>query len=142
MTKYSHARSYLNFLILPTYQWQFVGVYAVLGITLIATNLQLFYSFCKNCLYMFSVSAPVTIGSDPQMKLFLFLFIVLSMLILIVLLIGGLILSHRSAGAIYHIHKVLKSAAQGDRSARVQLRRDDEHRELADSINYLLERMR
>lgn len=54
----------------------------------------------------------------------------------------GVVISHRMAGPIYRIRKVLDEMAQGDLSAQVHLRRKDDFNALAASINSLIKSWR
>ncbi len=72
--------------------------------------------------------------------------ILVSMLIVSPLILAlGIFLSHKIAGPVYRIEKTIGKMAQGDFSDRITLRKGDEMKSLADSINKLadsLERSR
>ncbi|MBI4549429.1 MAG: methyl-accepting chemotaxis protein [Candidatus Omnitrophica bacterium] len=50
---------------------------------------------------------------------------------------GTVFLSHKIAGPIYHVNRILRQAAGKDLTARVHLRKHDEAQNLADSFNEL-----
>jgi methyl-accepting chemotaxis protein len=52
-----------------------------------------------------------------------------------------LVLSHNAAGAVYHIRKTIQSVLGGDFKQRTHLRRNDEFKDLAQSVNQLLDKM-
>lgn len=51
----------------------------------------------------------------------------------------GLMASHRFAGPLYHLKKVMAEVAAGDRSARVRLRNRDQLGDVADAFNAMLD---
>jgi HAMP domain-containing protein len=54
----------------------------------------------------------------------------------------GVVISHRMAGPIYRIRKVLDKMAQGDLSTQVHLRKKDDFNALAEGINNLIKSWR
>ncbi len=57
------------------------------------------------------------------------------LLITPLVILVSIFLSHKIAGPIYRIEKFLKSIANGDLSAKLRLRKNDELQDLADAIN-------
>lgn len=55
--------------------------------------------------------------------------------------VWGLFLTHRAAGAIYHLQRVVDEIKAGDLGARVRLRRTDEFQDLANSFNDMMDRL-
>jgi len=53
----------------------------------------------------------------------------------------GILASHRIAGPVYRMLKFLEHAAKGDYSQRLRLRKGDEFKELAESINKLMDKI-
>lgn len=51
----------------------------------------------------------------------------------------GLVLSHRTAGALYHFKRVFRDVQAGKRDARIHLRKHDDFQEVADEANAALD---
>ena len=64
-----------------------------------------------------------------------------SLLITLVFAVWALVLTHRAAGAIYHIKRVIGEIRAGDVSRRVHLRKKDEFQDLAAAFNQLMDEM-
>lgn len=70
----------------------------------------------------------------------------ISLLILSLLAFCGLayyllFITHRAAGAAYHIHRVIKDIQKGNLTSRIHLRKKDEYQDLAQSFNALMDQM-
>lgn len=57
---------------------------------------------------------------------------------LVITFLYGVVISHRMAGPIFRIRNVLTQMAQGDLSQQVRLRRKDDFKALAESVNGLI----
>jgi hypothetical protein len=80
-------------------------------------------------------SADGTLFGMPEHRLgMLLLFVSASM----TLLVSALLLSQKVAGTSYRIRQVLNAFREGDRSARVRLRKGDYQLQLADDLNAFL----
>ena len=64
-----------------------------------------------------------------------------SLLVTMILAVWALVLTHRAAGAVYHIKKVMGEISAGDMSRRVHLRKKDEFQELAVAFNQLMDKL-
>ena len=64
-----------------------------------------------------------------------------SLVITLVLAVWALVLTHRAAGAVYHIKKVIGEIRAGDVTRRVHLRKKDEFKDLAAAFNQLMDEM-
>lgn len=62
-----------------------------------------------------------------------------SVLLIIVYAAAALVLSHNAAGAVYQIKQTILAALDGDSNRRVNLRKNDEFKDLADVVNRLLD---
>lgn len=105
------------------------------------------------CSYVMYYSAMLSMGQKlanvyPQGRLIAIVKMVNFRMLLSVILISplvaviGIFLSHKIAGPIYRIEKVLAGMAAGDLSNRIVLRKGDEMLSLADSINKLTESLK
>lgn len=70
------------------------------------------------------------------------LFVVGSCLVLILLVVGGIALSFRIAGPVYHMKKHMADLIAGDTRSSMQFRKNDFFHDLADQYNKLLEHLR
>ena len=59
----------------------------------------------------------------------------------LVLIIWGLVLSHRLAGPMERLEKEIKHISEGNHSKRIRVRKNDDVRPLADAINSLLDKI-
>ena len=62
-----------------------------------------------------------------------------SFMIILVLAVRALIVTHRAAGAIYHIRRLVEAVKSGNTGERIHLRETDEFRDLAQSGNEMLD---
>lgn len=51
----------------------------------------------------------------------------------------GLVVSHRTAGPLYHMKRVFKAVRRGDSNMRVRLRALDDFRDVADEANAMID---
>ena len=65
-----------------------------------------------------------------------------TLLILAVFSIAGIFLSHRVAGPLYRVERVAEELSKGNLDIKVQFRKSDELRTLADSLNKMIEGIR
>jgi signal transduction histidine kinase len=65
--------------------------------------------------------------------------IILSFSLILVFTTFSIFLSHKIAGPIYKIKTVIDKMASGSMPSKVFLRKNDEFKELADSVNNLIE---
>lgn len=60
------------------------------------------------------------------------------LLLVVIFALVGILISHRIAGPLYRIEKILKEASEGNIQQRIRLRKNDQLHELASIINQLL----
>ncbi|MBU1628171.1 hypothetical protein KKB18_12460 [bacterium] len=65
--------------------------------------------------------------------------IILSVCLIVVFTTLSIFISHRVAGPIYKIKSVIDEMASGGKTSKIYLRKNDEFKELADSVNNLIE---
>ena len=133
-----------NYMINPRFQLRFMA-YVVLAVLLSLTALYLSNAYYFDGL----VAQGEDIGLDPshpyyeliqqQRKRLMQTYLVVSLVVFILLISSALLLSHRIAGPLYHIARVMKLIiAQGSGNARVHLRKGDFFIELEDVVNELI----
>lgn len=60
---------------------------------------------------------------------------------LLLVVLFGLVLSHRSAGPIYHFKRVFELIGPTSRGHRIHLRKRDEFRDVAEAFNRMMDRL-
>lgn len=106
--------------------------------------------FVSACLYYFifhllaqQLAIPESIAYNliPVIKKVNFTLLVGFPLLVALILLWGLILSHRYAGPIYRMEKELEQIAKGNFNIRIRLRKHDELVSVADGINNVLDKV-
>lgn len=77
----------------------------------------------------------------PELRRILPALLVNDLLIMILLIIVGIVMTHRIAGPAFRMEADIDRALAGERGVRVRLRRGDAHADLAEKVNQLLERI-
>lgn len=62
-------------------------------------------------------------------------------IVLVIAGLIGLIISHKIAGPVYRLEKVARDVSRGDLTSNVNLRRDDELKNLSDAFNSVIDNM-
>jgi len=128
-----------RYLVVPKFQLKFAGlILAFIFGTAIFSAASIYY-------YMWMTLGDKLAGIYPQGRLVLLLraanwnlfwrIIVLSPFVAAL----GIVLSHRIAGPIYRIRFILERVAAGERDLRLQLRKTDELKDVAEAINNVLD---
>jgi methyl-accepting chemotaxis protein len=65
--------------------------------------------------------------------------IVVVILFVIMSVVFAIVLSHRTAGPMFHFKKVFERVRSGERTARINLRPGDDFREVADEFNAMMD---
>ena len=107
--------------------------------------------FLGGCLYylIFTIMAEqlgipeyIAYNLTPVIKKMNFILLVGIPPLFLLLLLWGIILSHRFAGPIERLEKELKKMGEdGDHSRRIRLRKHDDIRPIAEAINKLMEKL-
>ncbi|HYC47029.1 MAG TPA: HAMP domain-containing protein [Burkholderiales bacterium] len=64
-----------------------------------------------------------------------------SLVVTLILAAWALVLTHRAAGAVYHVKKVIGEIKAGNLTRRVHLRKKDEFQDLAAAFNQLMDEL-
>jgi HAMP domain-containing protein len=139
-------RKLKNFLMNKGVQVPLVLIVLLAGFLTSLSNAFLFYRFVKGNYDIFFYSYPDTSQDfidlmNTDLLNFGWGLIVISFLITIVLAVYALVISHRIAGAGYRIQAVVEEIKSGKTDARIRLRKNDDFKELAQSINELLDQI-
>ncbi len=136
-------RSLRNIFINPKYQFRYILYLTFTGFLLVSFINIYIYSYVKENYLILVEMSP---SSDSVKELLfselhrmIFGLTAGSFIFLLLVSILGLFFSHRSCGAVFHVVKVMKAARSGDSHLRVNLRRNDEFKELEIVCNELIE---
>jgi methyl-accepting chemotaxis protein len=132
-----------NYLINPRYQLKYIFWLGVTGMTLVVLYSLLFYFFMRENYDVLVELSPMDDAVKQQLYHELNHIILLlggvSFLFLIIVAFLGVILSHRTAGPLYHFKKVFGRIKDGDLAARVRLRPNDDFQDVAASFNSMVD---
>lgn len=140
----SHKKRQLkNYIINPKYQLRYVFWLTSSGFILVAVNAWLAYSYIKENYITLVDLSPMTDEAKAQLyaelRHLIYSLSGVSILFLLIVMLLGIILSHRTAGPLYHFKRVFESIASGNHAARVRLRPNDEFQEVAASFNQMMD---
>jgi methyl-accepting chemotaxis protein len=138
-----YKRNLKNLLINPKYQLRYVFWLTSSGFALVALNGLIAFSFIKeNYLTLVDLS-PMTDEAKTQLyaelRQLIFSLSALSILFMAVISVMGVMLSHRTAGPMYHFKRVFDEIRSGNRKQRVRLRPKDEFQDVAKSFNDMMD---
>src|SRR5687768_4523619 len=137
-----YRRSKKNLWLLPGFQGRMILLFIFGGFGTALLNGYLYYSYVKDS-YTFILQYS-TLSQDliAQRHSDLFIFGIAlaaaSLLITLILAVWALVLTHRAAGAVYHIKKVIGEITAGDLTRRIHLRKKDEFKDLAAAFNQMM----
>lgn len=132
-------------LIQPRLQKKIIAQFLLLGVVMILVNLLSFYFLVSkviNQIQAFSSSHAEIYDSlmDTWSDLTLGT-LVLSLVIVFSFCLYGLYFSNRIAGPLFHVRKAIARFVMGEKSVRIQLRRDDYLQELSEDVNLLMDKL-
>lgn len=145
MTNPKEQRSKKSILIDRDFQGRIVFFIVLAGFVCIAINAYLYYSYVVDS-YDFILkhsSLPQEIIDERYRELYS-LWVSLSLLDLLIILViatWALVITHRAAGPVYHIKRVIAEIRSGNTKARVHLREKDEFQDLAKSFNEMMDEL-
>ncbi len=141
--KQKSQRKFSNFLINPKYQIKYVFWISSTGISLITINALIFYSFIKeNYLILVDMSPMednVKVQLYHELNMILLYLGIFSVIFMCIVSAFGVILSHRTAGPMFHFKRVFKDIQQGKSDQRIRLRPKDDFKDVADECNRMIE---
>ena len=136
-------RKLRNLMINTGFQGRLVALVLAFGALNFLLNGILFYFYVQKSYAIIFASVDVpsvlvqTLNGDLQQ--FGQVLLVLSLVVTLVVAVYITILTHRAAGAAYHIHRVINEIRSGNLGARVFLRKNDEFQDLASSFNEMVD---
>lgn len=145
MSQPEHHRSQKTVFRLSGFRGRLVAVIVVMGFLCIALNAALFYAYAMesfNLVLRHSTLEPALIAERKQEMLGIASALgILSVMLVFVVAIWTLYITHRVAGPIYHLQKVIDQIRDGQSDQRLTLRAKDEFHELARSFNKLVDEL-
>ena len=140
-----NRRKVKNMLINRHYQGRLVITVLAFGFLACLFNGLLFYLYVSEnytAILAGEYFEPTIMESlEQDLRNFAISLLMLSLLAFFGLAYYLLIITHRAAGAAYHIHRVIKEIQHGKLTSRVHLREKDEYKELAESFNALMDQI-
>ncbi|MGQ0522848.1 MAG: HAMP domain-containing protein, partial [Betaproteobacteria bacterium] len=144
-TEHTRLRSKKNILIMPGFQGRMILFVVLVGFVGAALNGYLYYSYVVDSYdFVFRHSSlPEELKDQRYSDLFVFgaSLVVATLVVTLAVAIWALFITHRAAGSVYHIQRVIGEIRSGNLKARVHLREKDEFQDLARSFNELMDEL-
>jgi methyl-accepting chemotaxis protein len=138
-----NKRKLRNYLINPGYQIRYILWLTTTGLLLLAMNGWIFYHYISENYALLVELSPMTDESKNQLFLelreILVRLAVVSSSFMFVVMVLGLIFSHKAAGPLFHFKRVFEEIKQGKLGARVRLRPGDEFQDVAQAFNEMMD---
>ena len=138
-------RKFKQILINPGFQFRYIFWITTSGFILVLINAMIAYSYIRENYITLVELSPMTDQTRAlmyaELRNLIFALSVTSLCFLGLISVLGLILSHRTAGPLYHLNRVFNEIASGNRKARAKLRLQDEFQDVADSFNQMMDRL-
>ncbi|MGK5082045.1 methyl-accepting chemotaxis protein [Bdellovibrionota bacterium FG-1] len=142
MGEKSH-RKLRNLLINPRYQIRYVFWTSFTGLILIFSNALVFYAYIRENYKVLVDMSPMEDEAKAQLYRELHQILVLlggfSCVFLVLVSIFGLVLSHRTAGPMFHFKRVFRDIRAGKHEARIHLRPKDDFGDVASECNEMID---
>lgn len=134
-----------NVFIMPGFQGRMIFFVLLTGFCCIALNGYLYYAYVVDS-YDFILKHS-TLPEDLKDQRYRDLLVfgtslgVATVVVTFVLAVWALFATHRAAGSVYRVQKVIEDIKAGDLNARVHLRGKDEFQDLARAFNEMMDRL-
>jgi hypothetical protein len=138
-----NRRKLKNFLISPKYQLKYVFWLTSSGLILTVVNSSIFYVYIKENYDTLVELLPMTdevknqLYSELHHIILILALVSLAFLIIVALL--GIVLSHRTAGPMFHFKRVFREIGGGNCNSRVRLRPGDDWHDVMDEFNKMMD---
>ena len=141
----SKKRYIKNLLINPRYQIKYSFYLSTTAVALVVIYSTLTYHYVsENYSYIIDL-APITDDVKTQLYQELSGLIIkiggISLIFTLIINVFGILLSHRTAGPLYHFKRVFEAIKKGDHSARVRLRPKDDFKDVAATFNEMMDEL-
>ena len=141
----SNRRKLKNYLINPTYQLKYIFWLALTGFVLFVFYAVNIYFHIKENYSILVELSPMTAEAKHQLyhelDSLIFKLGLGSMGFLVGVIFIGLVMSHRTAGPLYHFKRVFDSIKDGAMDSRIRLRPKDDFLDVAQSFNEMMDQL-
>ena len=145
MTNPKKQRSTKNLWLLPGFQGRIIFFIILVGFVCAAFNGYLYYSYVDdsyNFILKYSTLSQELIGQRHRdLLIFGVALGAATLLITLVIAAWALVITHRAAGAVYHLKRVIDEIRSGNVKQRVHLREKDDFQDLAASFNQMMDEL-
>lgn len=144
MPQQNRRRTYL---INPGFQWRFIGFMATISVLAISmlfvSNILFFQNMEHEALSVgLTRDNPYFDFLQEQKSTLSMLYFTVSGLVFALMMGLGILYSHRIAGPLYHLDRKMRRIAGGEEPSPLQFRRRDQFRELTESFNAMVAKLR
>jgi nitrogen fixation/metabolism regulation signal transduction histidine kinase len=130
---------------MPSFQGRMVFLIILAGFVCTVLNAYLYYSYVVDSYdFIFKYSSlPPELKDARYRDLFVFgAFLALAnFLVILTIAIWALFITHRTAGSVYHMKRVIDEITSGNIKERVHLREKDEFQDVAKSFNQMMDEL-
>ena len=145
MTDPKKQRRLKNILILPGFQARMMFFIVLSGVACTAVNAYLYHSYVVGSydfiLKYSSLSKELIEGRYRDLYVFGVSLGLVTLVIVLLIATWALFITHRAAGSVYHMKRVIGEVRSGNLAARVHLRPKDEFQDLAQSFNQMMDEL-
>lgn len=139
----NNRRKVRNLLLNPRFQLKYIALTGAAGLLLALVNAGVFYFFTRENYAILVDLAPMT--DEVKVQLYSELRQIVTLLTLSSVGFVGLVcavalvISHRTAGPLYHFQRVFDEIRAGNTRSRIALRPKDDFQEVATSFNQMID---
>lgn len=143
MSDQKKQRTKKNILIMPGFQGRMILLVVFVGLTCTAINGYLYYSYVVDSYDFILRHTALSQEIKNQRYDDLFVFgvslAIATLVATLIIAVWALTVTHRAAGSVYHMKRVIDEIRSGNVGARVRLREKDEFQDLARSFNEMMD---
>ena len=130
---------------MPRFQGRLVMLILGVGFGCALLNGYLYYSYVDDSyafIFQYSkLSQDLIDQRHRDLLIFGIALAIATLLITLIIAAWALVLTHRAAGSVYHVLKVIEEIRSGKVEQRVHLRKKDDFQDLADAFNRLMDEL-
>ena len=145
MTGTKYQRSKKNLWINPGFQGRMILLIVLVGFVCAVFNGYLYYAYVDDSYKFILKYSTLSQELIDQRHRDLFIFgvalAVATLLITLAIAAWALVITHRAAGAVYHVKRVIEAIRSGNVNERIHLREKDEFKDLAQSFNQMMDEL-
>ncbi len=145
MTPQKNQRSLRNILIIPGFQGRMTFFIFFVGFVCTAVNAYLYYSYVVDSYeFIFRYSSLPQEFIDQRYRDLLnfgLSLCLVTLLIILMITVWALFVTHRAAGAVFHMARVIEAIRSGNTKERIHLREKDEFQDVANAFNQMMDEL-